>query len=198
MRLVAGDGRNENETVVVIHVNDKNDLPPAFNHPLYEATLEEESQGPFPINLLQVNFLFASRLSQSSNHEPLVPIENRSDGTVSVFQGLPSLLINQLVGRNFLSANVEFLLCSPGNIIRVTFLFAIQRVRNTFKSAFSLISHHSTNRTDFQQKLAAIFLGVRFLGWNPFHFSGANDVEILNFGWGIVKSTQLCERGVCS
>jgi len=80
LRLVAGDGRNENETVVVIHVNDKNDLPPAFNHPLYEATLEEESQGPFPINLLQVNLLFASVIVVVKSLASL--IENRSDGTV--------------------------------------------------------------------------------------------------------------------
>nr|CAD7440271.1 unnamed protein product [Timema bartmani] len=54
LTLVASDSLNENETTVVIHVNDVNDLPPVFNSSVYTAVLEEEYSGPHPYGLLQV------------------------------------------------------------------------------------------------------------------------------------------------
>jgi ABC-type uncharacterized transport system fused permease/ATPase subunit len=48
---------NENQTTVVIHVNDVNDLPPVFNSTLYTGLLEEEFVGPHPYRLLQVQWL---------------------------------------------------------------------------------------------------------------------------------------------
>lgn len=38
----------------MIHINDVNDNPPAFNSPLYQADMEEEMPGPHPAHLLQV------------------------------------------------------------------------------------------------------------------------------------------------
>ncbi|XP_073987911.1 neural cadherin isoform X3 [Rhodnius prolixus] len=54
LNLVASDSLNENFTTVVIHINDVNDNPPAFNSPLYQADMEEEMPGPHPAHLLQV------------------------------------------------------------------------------------------------------------------------------------------------
>ncbi|KAJ9597441.1 hypothetical protein L9F63_011698, partial [Diploptera punctata] len=54
LTLVASDSLNENQTTVVIHVNDVNDLPPVFNSTLYTAVMEEEFTGPHPYRLLQV------------------------------------------------------------------------------------------------------------------------------------------------
>lgn len=127
LRLVAGDGRNENETVVVIHVNDKNDLPPAFNHPMYEASLEEESQGPFPINLLQVNFLFASVIAIVKSLASLSLSHWKQVGWHSAaFRGFhPFWLINSAGEISYLPTSNSFYAlcaCSLGNIIRVNFL----------------------------------------------------------------------------
>ena len=54
LRLTASDSLNENYTRVVIHINDKNDLPPVFSKPLYSATMLEEFEGPHPHHLMQV------------------------------------------------------------------------------------------------------------------------------------------------
>ncbi|KAG8223171.1 hypothetical protein J437_LFUL000337, partial [Ladona fulva] len=53
LTLVASDSLNENQTRVVIHVNDVNDLPPVFSSTLYPALLQEEFEGPYPYRLLQ-------------------------------------------------------------------------------------------------------------------------------------------------
>lgn len=54
LTLVASDGRNENFTKVVIHINDVNDLPPSFSLNMYACTINEEMPGPYPYNLIQV------------------------------------------------------------------------------------------------------------------------------------------------
>jgi hypothetical protein len=51
---------NENQTTVVIHVNDVNDLPPVFTSNLYTAVMEEEFAGPHPYSLLQVQCLLVA------------------------------------------------------------------------------------------------------------------------------------------
>ena len=43
MSLVGHDGVNESETTVIIHINDVNDLPPAFLEQSYNTTIFEET-----------------------------------------------------------------------------------------------------------------------------------------------------------
>ncbi|XP_065207824.1 neural-cadherin isoform X2 [Planococcus citri] len=54
LTLVASDSLNESKTIVVIHINDVNDMPPIFSSPIYSAVMEEESPGPYPYRLLEV------------------------------------------------------------------------------------------------------------------------------------------------
>ncbi|RZF42239.1 hypothetical protein LSTR_LSTR004388, partial [Laodelphax striatellus] len=54
LTLVASDSLNEKSTTVVIHINDKNDMPPVFTSPVYPAVMDEELPGPYPYPLLQV------------------------------------------------------------------------------------------------------------------------------------------------
>jgi hypothetical protein len=58
---------NENQTTVVIHVNDVNDLPPIFNSTLYTAVMEEEFAGPHPYPLLQVQWQLVAGFSTIHN-----------------------------------------------------------------------------------------------------------------------------------
>ena len=58
LTLVASDSLNENETRVIIHVKDVNDLPPTFDQPAYSATMKEEFSDPLPHRLLQVKWLW--------------------------------------------------------------------------------------------------------------------------------------------
>jgi hypothetical protein len=55
LTLVASDSLNENETSVVIRINDVNDLPPVFSQSLYTSAIEEEYGGPLPLKLLKVD-----------------------------------------------------------------------------------------------------------------------------------------------
>jgi len=52
--LAASDNFQDSKTTVVIHINDKNDMPPVFNSPLYATEMEEELVGAYPHHLLQV------------------------------------------------------------------------------------------------------------------------------------------------
>lgn len=56
---MASDSLNENETYVVIRINDVNDLPPEFTESTYTTELQEEYAGPLPLRLLKVGFYFA-------------------------------------------------------------------------------------------------------------------------------------------
>lgn len=58
LTLVASDSLNENETTVVVHIKDVNDLPPFFNRSIYVRTIEEEFAGSYPLHLMQVSNLF--------------------------------------------------------------------------------------------------------------------------------------------
>ncbi|XP_050530665.1 neural-cadherin isoform X3 [Daktulosphaira vitifoliae] len=52
--LAASDNYQDSKTTVVIHINDKNDMPPVFNSPLYATEMQEELVGKYPHHLLQV------------------------------------------------------------------------------------------------------------------------------------------------
>ncbi|CAG7819551.1 unnamed protein product [Allacma fusca] len=54
LTLVASDSLLENETTVVIRINDVNDLPPVFSQSIYTAEIAEEYSGALPLKLLQV------------------------------------------------------------------------------------------------------------------------------------------------
>lgn len=58
LTLVASDGRNENSTTVIIHINDVNDLPPVFERSSYTTLVQEELPGPHPYGLIQVLVFF--------------------------------------------------------------------------------------------------------------------------------------------
>ena len=53
--MVALDGVNEQETLVVIKIRDVNDLPPVFNKPKFETTISEETVHKTEF-ILQVGF----------------------------------------------------------------------------------------------------------------------------------------------
>lgn len=55
LTVVALDGVNEQETLVVIKIRDVNDLPPVFNKPKFETTISEETVHKTEF-ILQVNF----------------------------------------------------------------------------------------------------------------------------------------------
>lgn len=54
MILAASDNFQDSKTTVVIHINDKNDMLPVFNTPMYATEIEEELVGAYPHHLLQV------------------------------------------------------------------------------------------------------------------------------------------------
>ncbi|CAG7819552.1 unnamed protein product [Allacma fusca] len=54
LTLVASDSLLENETTVVIRINDVNDLPPVFSQSIYTAEIAEEYSGALPLKLLQL------------------------------------------------------------------------------------------------------------------------------------------------
>lgn len=65
MILAASDNFQDSKTTVVIHINDKNDMPPVFNSPLYATEMEEELVGAYPHHLLQVRYSILALLPQS-------------------------------------------------------------------------------------------------------------------------------------
>lgn len=52
--MVASDSLNENQTTVVIHVKDVNDMPPIFDEKSYRTYIDEELPGNYPLKLMQV------------------------------------------------------------------------------------------------------------------------------------------------
>lgn len=54
MRLVASDGKWENETVLVVNVLNRNDEAPVFSRTLYQTSVLEESS-TLPLLVLQVS-----------------------------------------------------------------------------------------------------------------------------------------------
>lgn len=53
--MVASDSLNENQTTVVIHVKDVNDMPPVFDEKSYRTNIDEELPGTYPLGLMQVS-----------------------------------------------------------------------------------------------------------------------------------------------
>lgn len=51
---MASDSLNENETTLVIHIKDINDMPPVFGNALYGAEIAEEFPGSYPMLLMKV------------------------------------------------------------------------------------------------------------------------------------------------
>lgn len=81
LALVASDSLNENETTVVIRINDKNDLPPVFSQPMYTSQIEEEYSAVLPLKLLKVNYAGAV---VSSHNYPTFPIPPVTSGSIRV------------------------------------------------------------------------------------------------------------------
>uniref|UniRef100_A0A1B0CZ77 Uncharacterized protein n=1 Tax=Phlebotomus papatasi TaxID=29031 RepID=A0A1B0CZ77_PHLPP len=49
LTLVASDSLNDNQTTIVIHIRDVNDMPPVFPQKMYKRTLKEEKAPTYRI-----------------------------------------------------------------------------------------------------------------------------------------------------
>ena len=64
--MVALDGVNEQETLVVVKIRDVNDLPPVFNQTKFETTISEETVHKTEY-ILQVRFSVFKKWSKNEH-----------------------------------------------------------------------------------------------------------------------------------